>query len=306
MESDPETVLRACHLCPRGCGADRLAGSTGWCGAGARARVARAALHHWEEPPISGMRGSGAVFFARCNLHCLFCQNHEISWGGVGRDLTTAGLAEIFLRLQAQGAHNINLVSPTPYIPQIVSALAQARAAGLTIPAVHNSNAYENPASLRMLAGQVRIFLPDLKYADDRLAEEYSAGPGYFAAATEAILAMRTLAPADVFDADGVMTEGLIVRHLVLPGQLENTRRILAWLAEELGPKTYVSLMAQYTPHYQAGGYPLLRRRLRRAEYEEALAALADAGLENGFRQELDSASLDYTPAFDLTGLPEE
>lgn len=296
-------ALTACRLCPRACGINRLAGQVGWCGAGAQARVARAALHYWEEPPLSGTRGSGAVFFSRCNLRCLYCQNHEISWGGAGREIPSAELAATFLRLQSQGAHNINLVSPTPYIPQIAAALRLARAQGLVLPVIYNSNAYERPESLRMLIGLVQIFLPDLKYADDRLAVEYSAGPGYFGAATAAILAMRVLAPGDRFSAEGVLTEGLIVRHLVLPGQATNTRLVLNWLAEELGRETYVSLMAQYTPAFRAGGHPVLGRPLQAAEYEQALAGFSAAGLMNGFRQELEAASTEFTPDFDLTGL---
>ncbi len=300
---DELASLRACRLCPRSCGVDRLAGRAGWCGAGARARVARAALHYWEEPPISGTRGSGAVFFCRCNLRCLFCQNHEISWGGVGREIEPSELIGTFLALQAQGAHNINLVSPTPYVPQITVALRLARERGLEIPVVYNTNAYDSPGSLAMLEGLVTVFLPDLKYADDRLAVELSAGPGYFTAAAAALRTMREMAPRDRFDGRGLMVEGLIVRHLVLPGQVENTRGVLRWLAESLGPETHVSLMAQYTPAFEAGSHPVLRRPLRAEEYAEALQALEEAGLENGFHQGIDSVSSSFTPAFDLTGL---
>ena len=299
------TSLEACRLCPRSCGVDRTSGRTGWCGAGPLIRVARASLHLWEEPPISGTRGSGTVFFSRCNLHCLFCQNHEISRGGTGRDLTPSESASLFLDLQAQGAHNINLVSPTPYIPQIAEALRLAREQGLVLPVVYNTNAYELPAALRMLEGLVQVFLPDLKYADDGLSRTFSDGPGYFAAATAAIQAMRELAPADILDEQGIMQAGLIVRHLVLPGQGGDTRLVLRWIADHLGPETYVSLMAQYTPAYQAAGHAMLGRRLRAAEYEETLEAFAAAGLVNGFCQEAGSASSAFTPEFDLTGLPD-
>lgn len=296
-------ALASCRLCPRACGVDRLAGERGWCGAGRLARVARAALHHWEEPAISGSRGSGTVFFARCNLRCLYCQNHEISWGGFGMDLSPSELAEVFLRLAAAGAHNINLVTPTPYIPQIAAALRRARARGLSLPVVYNTGAYELPSSLELLRGLVDVFLPDLKYADDRLAAAYSDAPGYFAAATAAIRAMRALAPVDRFAEDGTMTAGLLVRHLVLPGGVADTRRVLRWIAAELGPETHVSLMAQYTPVFRAAGHPVLGRRLRPEEYEAALAEFFAAGLENGFCQELAAARPDFTPAFDLTGL---
>ncbi|MGQ9779374.1 MAG: radical SAM protein [Bacillota bacterium] len=301
--SDELAVLASCRLCPRACGVNRLADEKGWCGAGRLVRVARAALHHWEEPPISGTRGSGTVFFAHCNVRCLYCQNHEISWGGFGVDLSPAELAEVFLRLAAAGAHNINLVTPTPYIPQIAVALRLARAKGLDLPVVYNTGSYELPSSLNLLRGLVDVFLPDLKYAHDHLAQAYSQAPGYFATATAAIRAMRDLAPADRFTEEGIMVSGLLVRHLVLPGHLENTRRVLRWIAEELGRETYVSLMAQYTPVFRAVGHPLLGRRLRPAEYEAALAELFALGLENGFCQDLDAANSSFTPAFDLTGV---
>ncbi len=302
---DPIGALTACRLCPRMCGVNRLAGERGWCGAGADARVARAMLHFGEEPPLSGTKGSGAVFFSRCNLRCLFCQNHEISWGGAGREISPSGLARIFLRLQAQGAHNINLVSPTPYIPQIAAALREARADGLRLPVVYNSNAYERPEALAMLRGLVQIYLPDLKYADDDLARRFSAAPGYFAAAAAALQTMRMQGGADRFDADGLMAAGLILRHLVLPGQGGDTRRILRWVAGHLGKDTYLSLMSQYTPVFKAAGHPVLGRRLCPEEYEQALAAMEAAGLENGFYQGMEAAGEEYTPEFNLEGVEE-
>ena len=297
-------TLDACRLCPRLCGADRRAGRTGWCGAGALARVARAAPHYWEEPCLSGSRGSGTVFFSRCNMHCLYCQNHEISRGGEGRDVTPETLASIFLRLQAEGVHNINLVSPTPYIPQIATALKLARQRGLSLPVVYNTNAYERPEALLMLKDLVQIFLPDLKYADNRLGEEYSGTRDYYAAATAAIKAMRALAPEDRFDGEGLLVSGLLVRHLVLPGQPGNTQAVLRWLAAEIGAKTYISLMAQYTPVHLAAAHLTLGRGLTRDEYEQALEAFTEAGLENGFCQELASASSAYTPDFNWADLP--
>lgn len=298
------TPLRACRLCPRECGVDRLAGQIGWCGAGRLARVARAALHHWEEPVISGSRGSGAVFFSRCNLRCLYCQNHEISWGGWGRELTTAQLAEVFLGLQGQGAHNINLVSPTPYIPQIAAALDLARQSGLMLPVVYNTNAYESLQALGVLTGRVQVFLPDFKYALEYLGVDYSGVAGYPAAAGNTLRVMRRLAPRDRFDRDGLLVEGLLVRHLVLPGHPANTGRVLRWLAKNLGRQTYVSLMAQYTPVFRAEGHPTIGRCLQAAEYEWALRCLEEAGLENGFCQEIGSADSSFIPPFDLTGLP--
>ncbi|NPV53010.1 MAG: radical SAM protein [Firmicutes bacterium] len=297
------SVLSKCRLCPRRCRADRASGEMGFCGAGILPRVARAALHHWEEPCVSGTRGSGTVFFSRCNMRCVFCQNHRISHGGFGKEIAAGELAGIFLRLQARGAHNINLVSPTPFIPQITEALLAARAGGLTIPVVYNTNAYELPDALRLLDGLVDIYLPDLKYASDELAVRYSAAPRYFEFATQAILEMLRQVGPPQFDEHGLVTRGLIVRHLVLPGQVGDSRRVLDWIRANLPLEVYVSVMSQYTPMFRAKSHPELNRRLTREEYDDVLDHFVSIGLENGYMQEESSAREDFVPDFDLTGL---
>ncbi|HHV63330.1 MAG TPA: radical SAM protein [Firmicutes bacterium] len=296
-------ILSECRLCPRRCGADRNSGGMGFCRAGILPRVARAALHQWEEPCISGTRGSGTVFFSHCNMRCVFCQNHRISHGGFGKEVPTAELARAFLRLQAKGAHNINLVSPTPFILQIAEALSTARAEGLVIPVLYNTNAYELPEALRLLDGLVDVYLPDLKYASDELAIKYSAAPRYFEFATRAILEMLRQVGPPQFDEHGLVVRGLIVRHLVLPGQTGDSRRVLDWIRANLPVEVYVSVMSQYTPMFRASRYPELNRRLTREEYDDVLDYFVSIGLENGYMQEESSAQEDFVPDFDLTGL---
>lgn len=297
-------MLASCRICPRRCQVDRLAGQAGGCHvAGRGVYVAKAQLHQWEEPCISGRRGSGTVFFSFCNLRCVFCQNYRISQQGVGRLLTIDQLVQVFLRLQQVGAHNINLVSPTHFLPQVAIALQRARRAGLTIPVVYNTNAYEEPDALRRLEGLVDVYLPDLKYASDgphSPARRYSRAPGYFTAATAAILEMFRQVGAPVFDADGMIRRGLIIRHLVLPGQMDETKAVLRWIRNHLPTSVYVSLMAQYIPMNQAARFPEINRGLRADEYEEALDYFDSLGLENGYRQDLGAASESFVPAFDL------
>jgi len=296
-------ALRCCRLCPRRCEADRLSGEKGFCGAGASATVALAAQHHGEEPCLSGSRGSGAVFFSRCNLRCVYCQNHEISWEGTGKDLTVDELAGVFLQRQAAGAHNLNLVSPTPYIPVIAAALRRAKNQGLEIPVVYNTNAYENVAALRLLEGLVDIYLPDLKYASEEASSRYSGVKNYFETATVAVLEMHRQVGTLTFDRDGLARRGLLIRHLVLPGQHDSTRRVLQWVRSNLPAGTWVSIMGQYVPLWQAHRYPEINRRLTPAEYETALDCFHQAGLQNGYMQDLSAATEEYVPRFDLSGL---
>nr|WP_277995928.1 radical SAM protein [Moorella thermoacetica] len=291
-------TLTSCRLCPRACGVNRLAGEKGFCRAGVRPRVALATLHHWEEPCLSGSRGSGAVFFSYCNLRCAFCQNYRISWQGRGREMEIEDLTALFLDLQAQGAHNINLVSATPYTPLLVPALREAKKRGLKIPVVYNCNAYESLESLRSLAGLVDIYLPDLKYIDDGPARRYSQAQNYFSVATAAILEMQRQVGILTFDAAGLARRGLLIRHLVLPGQAEAACRVLEWVKANLPRETYLSIMAQYVPVWQAQRYPEINRRLTAAEYESVLEYFDALGLENGFCQELDAATTDYIPNF--------
>lgn len=294
--------LIACRLCPRRCSADRLAGQRGYCGETAAIRAARAALHHWEEPPISGDRGSGAIFFSGCNLNCVFCQNAAISQLGTGREITPSRLAAVMLDLQSQGAHNINLVSGTPHTPGIVEALGLARQRGLQVPIVWNSNGYELPSTLRMLNGLIDVYLPDLKYADEGLSRHYSDATDYFAVAQKAVLEMlRQVGPPEF--SGGLMTRGLMVRHLLLPGALEDTKKVLDWVAGHLPRSVYVSLMAQYIPRHRAGEFAEISRPITERQLQRSVDYFFNLGLENGFVQELDSSDPAFIPAFDFTGI---
>jgi len=253
--------LYKCELCPRKCGVDRNMGEKGFCGATSDIVVAKAYLHRWEEPPISGTRGSGTVFFSHCNLKCLFCQNYRISQENYGRVISVEKLADIFVHLQDMGAHNVNLVTPTVYIPQIKDAIILARGKGLKLPVVYNTSAYENVEALEMLDGLVDIYLPDLKYYDDTLATRYSGAKDYFFYATRAIMEMFRQVGEPRFDSDGIMTGGLMIRHLLLPGKVEDSKKVLDWIRDNLPSGVYVNLMSQYTPYYKAVNYPELNKR---------------------------------------------
>lgn len=291
-------LYQNCHLCPRRCGANRSEGQLGVCQAPPAPKVAKTMLHHWEEPCLSGERGSGALFFSHCNLKCIYCQNHRISHGGQGNELSVEALAAAIIQLQSQGAHNINLVSPTPYLPSIIAGLTLAQQNGLTVPVVYNTNGYELPEQLERLAGLVNIFLPDLKYHSPAVSAELSGVTDYFTQATAAIETMLDLVGPPQFDDAGMLTQGLIIRHLVLPNHLEESRQVLRWIRRSLPPTVYISLMAQYFPTHQAGQHPSLNRRLTQAEYDAIVDECLDLGLENGFIQELDSADEKYVPEF--------
>lgn len=288
--------LNHCEICPRKCGVDRTAGQRGFCRCGADCVVAHYGLHFGEEPPVSGKRGSGTVFFSPCNLRCLFCQNYQISQAESGRSVRPVELADIFLELEEKGAHNINLVSPTPYAPQICDAIARAKQKGIGIPFLYNTNAYENVETVRALAGLIDIYMPDLKYWSARVAEELSGAPGYPACALAAVREMKEQV-GDLKLSGGVAARGLLVRHLVLPGSLAGTRRIIGWIAENLGPQTAVSLMSQYYPAYRAGARAIINRRIRPDEYEPLVDLLAEKGFGNVFIQEMESAAA-YRPDF--------
>ena len=287
-----------CTLCPRRCGAERTeTEGHGFCGMPAGLRVARAALHLWEEPPLSGTRGSGTVFFSGCTLRCCYCQNREISAGGFGRAVTTGRLREIFEELIAQGAHNINLVTPTHFLPWILPALEPK----LPVPVVYNCGGYESVETLRLLEGKVDVYLPDLKYADAALAARLSAAPDYFPAATAAIREMFRQTGPYVME-DGLLKRGVMSRHLVLPGQLDNTRRCIDWVAQTFSPgQVLFSLMSQYTP--QPGSEGPLGRHVTAGEYRSAVAYMENCGITDGFTQERTAAREEYTPPFDLTGV---
>ena len=287
-----------CTLCPRRCGAERTeTEGHGFCGMPAGLRVARAALHLWEEPPLSGTRGSGTVFFSGCTLRCCYCQNREISAGGFGRAVTTGRLREIFEELIAQGAHNINLVTPTHFLPWILPALEPR----LPVPVVYNCGGYESVETLRLLEGKADVYLPDLKYADAALAARLSAAPDYFPAATAAIREMFRQTGPYVME-DGLLKRGVMIRHLVLPGQLDNTRRCIDWVAQTFSPgQVLFSLMSQYTP--QPGSEGPLGRHVTAGEYRSAVAYMKNCGITDGFTQERTAAREEYTPPFDLTGV---
>ena len=298
-----ESMLSACTLCPHQCGVNRLAGETGRCRAGALPNVALASLHHWEEPCISGLRGSGTVFFSGCNLQCCFCQNQQISQQDFGESVSCERLAEIFLAQQTQGAHNLNLVTPTPYVPQIIAALDLARKAGLTLPVVYNSSAYESPATIQALRGWVDIYLPDYKYFSDAPAISLSGAPGYFAHATAAIREMQNQVGECEFTPDGLLRRGVLIRHLALPGQAEDSRRILAAIHDNFGKDSWFSLMNQYTPPVDAAMPLELERRLTEEEYEELIDFALSLEMENGFIQEAGTASEKFIPDFNLDGI---
>lgn len=287
-----------CSLCPRRCGAVRTeTDGGGWCRLPEGPVIARAGLHHWEEPSISGTRGSGAVFFTGCVLGCVFCQNGPISHENFGKSVSVPRLREIFEELIQQGAHNINLVSPTPYALTIRQALAEP----LPVPVVWNTGGYERLETLRAMEGKVQVWLPDLKYADSDLAARYSGAADYFEIATAAILEMYRQVGDYVLE-DGLLKKGVVIRHLLLPGALDNTRAVMDWVAAHFQPgQVLFSLMAQYTP--QPGAEGLLKRRVTRAEYRAAMAYMENLGIVDGYCQDADSARAEYTPTFDLTGV---
>lgn len=266
-------------------------------------KIARVGLHHFEEPCLSGERGSGTIFFSGCNLRCLFCQNFEISHGGKGLEVSEKQLVSLMLYLQDSGAHNINLVTPSNYTNLLKDTLKIAKSQ-LKIPIVWNSSGYETVQNLKKLDGLVDIYLPDFKYSDDDLAWQYSHAKGYRKVAFDAISEMRRQQPDDVFGDDGMMQKGIIVRHLVLPGALENTKGVLQDISS-IDDTMYVSLMGQYFPTPNVENHPILSRRITEDEYDQATQAFFDAGLQNGFSQELDSATEEYVPDFDLDALQE-
>ena len=296
--------LRSCRLCPRECGADRLSGQAGACGAvGEQVRVARAALHFWEEPCLSGSDGSGAVFFSYCPLKCVYCQNRAISRGDAGKDISIGRLAEIFLELQAQKAHNINLVTPTHYVPQIVLALQEAKSNGLSIPVVCNCGGYEKPATLRLLEGLVDIYLPDFKYLSPETAGRYSGAPDYPERAKDALAEMVRQVGEPVFDIHGIMQKGVIVRHLLLPGRLREAKDAVRYLYETYKDRIYLSLMSQFTPLENVAGWPELNRTVTEEEYNALVDYALDLGVENGFIQEGGAADESFIPQFDCEGV---
>ena len=293
-----------CELCPRMCGVDR-AQKRGFCGMGDKITAAKAMLHFWEEPCVSGERGSGAVFFSGCVMKCVFCQNYDISSENVGREISEERLAEIFLELQDKGAQNINLVNPTHFVPQIINSIEIAKKQGLRLPIVYNSGGYERVETLRMLDGIVSVYLPDVKYYSEELSKTLSAAPNYFDTAMNSVAEMVRQTGKPSFDENGAIKSGVIVRHLVLPNHYKDSVEIIKKLGERFGGEILFSLMSQYTPFGKVKTDPRfakMNRRLTTFEYQKALDAVYDAGLE-GFMQEKSSAKEEYTPKFDFEGL---
>lgn len=298
-----QSWMKKCSLCPRNCGVNRLDGQKGFCGVDAEILVARAALHMWEEPCISGKEGSGAVFFSGCSLGCRFCQNNKISRGQTGKKITVEYLAELFFQLQGQGANNINLVTAGHFLPQVALALENARAHGLKIPVVYNSSGYEKAGSLEMLEGLVDIYLPDFKYMDPELAGKYSHAPDYPQIAKDALEEMVQQVGNLEFDERGMMKKGVIVRHLLLPGHVKNSREVLKYLYETYGDRIYISIMNQYTPMPAMKNDPKLSRKVTDREYERLLDYALSLGLNNGFIQEGETAKESFIPEFNEEGV---
>ena len=303
-----EARLACCDICPRECHVDRWHGERGFCRSGRLPVVAAVCAHHGEEPAISGVRGSGTVFFGNCNMRCLYCQNHRISQnsndGGTSKETDCRALAERMLYLQDElGCHNVNLVSPSHFVPQIVRAVVEAVPMGLRVPLVYNTSGYDSAATLRELDGVISLYLPDLRYASDKWANKLSQAPDYVGRARQAISEMHRQVGGLVVDGSGVAVRGLIVRHLILPNGVAGSRESLAWLAREIGAGVTVSIMSQYSPQHRAGRYRLLSRTISAAERGAVLRLLAELGLENGWVQEM-GTSEQYLPDFEREGHP--
>ncbi len=303
----PQTIMeymKKCTICPRQCAVDRVSGEIGYCGQNSDIRIARAALHYWEEPCISGQNGSGTVFFSGCNMRCVFCQNHEIAIGTCGQTISLERLTAIFLELQEKGAHNINLVTPTHYIPQIVYCLKRAKEMGLTLPIVYNTSGYETVSSLRLLEGLIDIYLPDLKYYSSTLSMRYSHAEDYFEVTCSALAEMFRQVGKPVLDEQtGLMKKGMIVRHLLLPGESKDSKKILRYLHTAYGNDIYVSIMNQYTPLSHVSSIPALSRRVTPEEYAKILVFADTVGIEQGFIQEGETALESFIPPFDFKGV---
>lgn len=291
-------LLEKCTICPHNCGINRTNNQIGRCKSKDTVKIALYSIHNFEEPCISGKKGSGTVFFSNCNMNCVFCQNYEISQQGKGKEITIEELAEIFIKQQEKDVENINLVTPTSYVPQIIEAIKIARNKGLKLPIVYNTNGYEKVETLKMLEGYVDIYLPDFKYSDNKLAKRLSKVDNYFEIVTRALKEMYRQTGKAVFDDRGIMQKGMIIRHLVLPNQILNSRRVLKWINENMHD-VYVSVMAQYFPTYKAKDIEDINRKLTKEEYEQIENYLYRLDLENGYIQELGEHEEEYVPKWD-------
>ena len=296
-------LLESCKLCPRNCGENRLGEKRGFCGAGEKIRVARAALHYWEEPCISGDIGSGTVFFSHCTLKCVFCQNYNISQCSWGKEITVERLSEIFIELQEKGALNINLVTPTHYLPQIIEAIKIAKANGLKLPIIYNSSGYEKVETIRLLKSYIDVYLPDMKYFDTKYASKYSRAKDYFSYASEAINEMVNQVGEVKFDENGIIQKGVIIRHLMLPGLLFDSKKIIDYIYNTYGDKVYISIMNQYTPLEHVKEYPELNKPLNQKHYEALIDYALNLGVKNGFIQDEGTDKESFIPLFNFEGV---
>ena len=292
-------ILEQCTICPHNCKINRKNGQVGRCKSKDTVKIALYSTHNFEEPCISGKKGSGTVFFSNCNLNCVFCQNYEISQEGKGTEITINRLAEIFLEQQEKDVENINLVTPTSYVPQIIEAIKLARKQGLKLPIVYNTNGYEKVETLKMLDGYIDIYLPDFKYSDNKLAKRLSKVDNYFEITTEALKEMHRQTGKAIFDDSGIMKKGMIIRHLVLPNHILNSRRVLKWINDNMND-VYVSIMAQYFPTYKAKEIEDINRKLTKEEYEQIENYLYRLNLENGYIQELGEHEEEYVPKWEM------
>ena len=293
--------LKSCNICPHKCGVNRLNGIKGRCKCDNKIKIALASVHNYEEPCISGKNGSGTVFFSNCNLNCIYCQNYEISQLEKGKEITIEHLAQIFIKQQEKNVNNINLVTPTMYVPQIIEAIKIARKKGLNIPIIYNSNGYENVETIKKLNGYIDIYLPDLKYYSNEIAKKYSKIDNYFETAISAIKEMQKQVGNPIFNEEGIIQKGVIIRHLILPHHLLNTKNILKYVKENFDKNTYISIMAQYFPTYKAKEDKLINRKLTKKEYKEIENYLYLLNLKNGYIQELGEHEEEYVPNFDLS-----
>lgn len=291
-------LISKCEICPRKCKVNRYE-KKGYCGCDDKVRIALVSKHYFEEPCISGRNGSGTIFFSNCNLNCVFCQNHDISQGGKGIDVTVERLAEIMLEQQERGANNINLVTPTMYVEQIIKAIDIAKDGGLNIPIVYNTNGYEEVETIKKLAGYIDIYLPDFKYFTNELAIKYSKAPNYFEKVTSALLEMQSQFDEYVFDGE-IMKKGMSVRHLVLPNHIQNSKNVLKWIKENLREDIYVSVMAQYFPTYKAVGDELIGRKLSFSEYRKIEQYFYGLDIKNGYIQDLGKHEEEFVPDFNM------
>ena len=282
-------ILEKCEICPHKCGVNRKIGQVGRCKSSDKIKIALYSIHKFEEPCISGKNGSGTVFFSNCNMNCIYCQNYEISQQGKGKEITIEELSNIFLDLQSKNANNINLVTPTSYVVQIIEAINIAKEKGLNIPIIYNTNGYEQIETLKMLDGYIDVYLPDLKYYDNELGKKYSKVNNYFKIATNAIKEMYRQVGSPILDENGIIQKVLMIRHLVLPNNIENSKYILRWLKENIDKKVYINVMAQYFPTYKAKQIQELNRKLNQKEYQEIENYLYKLDIENGYIQELEN-----------------